>query len=324
MPFKFAHITDLHLADREFGNHVAGVQEELWRMLDEVAKLCIAESRDLFITGDIFEFKQPRQVSHRLVLRLLNYFTHLSDNGVMTYMIAGNHDLASDGMNSIDKQPIGVLASSDNVMLLTKPMIIKTAEGVLQLTPLNFEDRAERDPEFFACERQNGVDYHIVLAHGMLSPDSKQYPYDFIPYSTVPSAGVDAYVYGHPHDDHGIHRVEDTLYVSCGSFCRRSRAQKRGVDIAVGELRDGKVVAKRRTITAARPWQELFLDVKEDFEVVINPEIAELARDARDLLGFEDLDYRTILTHLSPNISQGAYDYALAYLNAAELSLSGN
>lgn len=319
MSFPFAVITDLHLADKEFGNHLPGVQEELWTMLDEVAELCIAEKRTLFVTGDIFEFKQPRQVSHRLVFRLIKYFEYLKLHGVSTYMIAGNHDLASDGMASLGRQPIGVLAASGAVNFLTEPIMLNS----VQITPLNFEDRAEWDPEFFRVSRSKDAEYHIVLAHGMLCPDNRTYPYAFIPYSSVPSEGVDAYLYGHPHDDHGIHRVDETLYVSTGSFCRRSRVQKRGVDIAIGEIRDGKVVAKRHPLTSARPWQEMFIEVVEDFEVIIDPAMAALAKDARSLLAFEDVDYRTVLSHLSDTITKGAHDLALAYLNEAEHSLYG-
>lgn len=316
--FRFAHITDLHLSDTDFPNHVPGQQEELWRMLDEVADICIDERLDvLFVTGDIFDRKSPRLNSHALVRRLMQYFTRLSDHGVETIAIAGNHDLSSGGMETFGRQPLGVLAESGAVFMPLGPVNRLVDDISIRITPLHFEDRAEFDPEFYHVGPALDSRYHIVLAHGSLSSKRHRYNFPHIPYEDVPNDGIDLLLWGHIHEDHGIEEVNGTTFVNCGSFCRRARDQQRDVYIAVGSIdaSHGIRVEKRKLETAS-PWQDIFNDAVQDYSPVADPTLVGIARDARDLFSFEVVDFPKLVN--SADIPKGVKDRAIAYLEAAQ------
>lgn len=317
-PFSAVHITDLHLADRDFGNHVPGVQEELWQMLEEVADLCIEEQRDLFITGDLFEHKQARLVSHSLVSRLLQYFGRLQEHGVETYLIAGNHDLTADGMNSLSRQPLGVLAVSGFVQF---PLVPVRHESGVWITPLHFDRRGEYDPEFYRVPRPEEGAPHIVMAHGSLSSKRHTYNFDHIPYDEVAQDTIDLLLWGHFHEDHGAETTGKTTFVNFGSFCRRSRKQQRPVRIALidGAEVGGKYKFKVEpyTLTSARPWQGLFNDVVDEYVPLIDPEVTGLAQDLASLYAFEDIDIGELLRSRAEShaVPEEVIERAIHYLD---------
>lgn len=309
MAFRYGHITDLHLADRSFGNHQPWVQDELWRQLDEVRSLCREHRLDaLFITGDFFEHKRSNLVSHRLVQRLITYFGDFRDIGTAVVAIAGNHDLGPEGLVSLDKQPLGTLAASGAIDLLREPVYLP--DGI-QITPLNFCDALEIRPEAYRTERFPETRYHIVLAHGSLVPDTAKYAFYTIPLSSVPSEGVDLLLYGHIHEFHGVNVVNETTFVNPGSFCRRSRTQQRDVYMALGD--DTGAVGCVRLKTAS-PWEDLFLDIDSKLDITLNPEMAALARDARSMLSFEEIDYLAILREFSEKYPKEMIALAEEYL----------
>lgn len=311
---RFCHITDLHLADKSFGNHKSFVQEELWDQLEEVAFICTQEQRDLIITGDLFEHPRPSHVSHELVSRLVSYFRDLQDYGINTYLIAGNHDLAPDCLNSLNKQPIGVIANSGNVEFYMLPNV--SQEGI-QITPIHYSSAAESDPEVFKTfKRQPGVKFNIVLAHAMLVPDKMDtLPYPHMTHSQVADNSIDLVLYGHHHDYHGIHNIGNTTFANLGSFCRRSRNQQRDVYALLGEWTETSgLQLEERKLKTASPWEDLF-HVTLD-EVTVEEFGHDLAKQLLAMGGAEPIiDFREVLNtlafkqHYHQEVLKTAYDY---------------
>lgn len=251
------------------------------------------------------------------------YCASLEPLGLRVIAIAGNHDLGADGMASLARQPLGVLALSGAVELLVEPAYYSLggeAGPWLQISPLNFEDRAEYDPDIFRIDRSENVAVHMVLAHAALSSVRHRYPFDHIPYEEVPNEGIDVVLWGHMHEDHGVEEVNGTIFANCGSFCRRSRKQQRPVRIALGEITAESISIEPYEVQSASPWQEIFNDVVDSFEPIVSPGLAELARDAASLYAFEEMDFKQVLQHIATeaNMEKGVTNLAAKYLEEAE------
>jgi len=315
--FRFIHVTDLHLADRDFANHTVGQQQELLKLLEDIGQKAVDESRHLVITGDFFDHKSPRMVSHALVRRLIGMFLDLKDNGVNTYAIAGNHDLSSGGMSTISKQPLGVIAESGAINLLLEPAVYAFDDLQLQITPYNFDDRAEWDATFFDVPRLPGSDYNLALAHAAFSSGRYAYNFPHIPYDEVDTSNTDMFLWGHIHDDHGIKKVNGTYFINCGSLCRRARDQKRDVYVAKGTIwkENGKVKVKAsRDKLDASHWSTVFNEVVEAYEPD-NIDTPDIAVDFSQLLSFDDVDFSELLRTIVDN--KEVRDRAERYLSNA-------
>lgn len=311
---RFVHITDLHLADKPFGNHKDFIQDELWKQLEEVFDICFKENRDLIITGDVFEHPRPSMVSHNLVTKLINYFNEFKHNNLDVLCIAGNHDLGPGGMEFINEQPLGSVFAGTDLYWNTSPYM----HGEVEVHYKNYEPRGEFDPDFFkANPYYDGAKRHMVLAHGMLVPDNFSLPYPHVTHSQIADPMVDLVLYGHHHDYHGIHQVGNTVFANLGSFCRRSRNQQRDVFALVGELSEKGLELEERKLKSASPWQEIFKE-EEVTQENYSQEYVSIANEAKGLLGGHEVDFRSILEEMRGKTPKPIIDKTEEYLVNAE------
>ena len=94
--FRFVHTADLHLDSpflgiQEVNEHVAGeLREATFRTFDRIVELCLKRHVDfLLIAGDIYD---SRDRSLRAQLRLRDGLRPLSEAGIPTFIVHGNHD----------------------------------------------------------------------------------------------------------------------------------------------------------------------------------------------------------------------------------------
>lgn len=332
--WKFAHLTDVHIADRPVGNRQPTYCDEIWAKLEEVWEICHEQGRDLLFTGDLFDQKSPRLVSHQLVQRLINYFGRWQDAGLNVYGIIGNHDITDDNIGSLIRQPLGSIEAAGVIDLMRDGSrgVCRKVEGHpdIQLVPFHYAPEGEHDPKYFAIKDVEGFDsearFNVVLTHAMIVPDGMQYPFPYINYSQVNGADAHVWLNGHPHYDYGIHVFPgETTFIQCGSLARRSRVQKRGVRIGLGEIDEqGAKKLKAHKLLSARPWKEIFNELIPEVETVISPEMADLARDVRSLMNFEDLDLEELLQSLAPKTEKGVLTRVRQYIEEAQPAVSGN
>lgn len=102
MRFRFVHAADLHL-DSPFrldaGPHAAAFADATLRAFSRVVDVCLREgARFLVLAGDLFDARD-RSVKARLFLR--RELARLSDAGIDTLVVHGNHDPLSEGVGAI-------------------------------------------------------------------------------------------------------------------------------------------------------------------------------------------------------------------------------
>ena len=99
-------VGDIHLSDRPPASCYDTYTDDILDMLSFVAKLEKALKTDAVVwAGDIFHHKQPSRTSHATVLKL----TKVAQEYDNLYVVTGNHDIQSDRLDSLEKQPLGVL-----------------------------------------------------------------------------------------------------------------------------------------------------------------------------------------------------------------------
>lgn len=320
MTFRFVHLTDPHLADRPTANRTQSYPDDIKRKFSEVVDLCLAEQRHMVMTGDLFDQKTPSRVSHALVQWTIDELRRVKQAGLSVFAIAGNHDLSEEGLDSLPRQPFGVLIKAGVLDFLAEVTVVEFDGFRVQFTPFNYHEDGDQfiSAGFFRNERLPDVDAHVILTHAALVPDGQVYPFPTLNYSDFPVDGVDVVFCGHMHHEYPLSAVRGCTFVQFGSLARRSRIQRRDVRVGVGEITTEGVAISSYTLQSQRPWQEVFEDDSELIEVLNNDELSALAREARSLLGFEDVDFGQLLEALAPSLRPGTVQRVRRYMEEAE------
>jgi predicted phosphodiesterase len=241
MTAKILVVNDIHLTDRPPSSVHEGYVDELFEMLAYIAELETKLGADAVVwAGDVFHHKQPLRSSHKLVLRTIEV-AKLYKN---LLVIAGNHDLTQDRMDTLfDQQPLGVLLASGAATFL---------DGWHETLPLfgvSWQQRWHHPDvrmEAFAKWRAGGttlgnptigeedwVDAErnltdcLAVTHAPLYPPGQENEFDHIP--TKGEDGISAAMgntgslaYGHIHEDHGFFESDGVHYANVGALSRGS------------------------------------------------------------------------------------------------------
>lgn len=202
MSLKIFHTSDLHLGMKFAGypEVQAELSEARFKTLEKLIEYANKEKCDLFVVaGDLFD---RVSVPKRDVIRaaqILNEF-----QGHLVAILPGNHDFITRGPTDLwayFKDNAG-----DNVKLLEKkepcPLNHYDLDINLYPAPCDAKHSSENYISWIReSEKDNGVKYHIGIAHGSLkgfSPDfdKKYYP---MTVSELLECGLDLWLMGHTH-----------------------------------------------------------------------------------------------------------------------------
>jgi hypothetical protein len=196
-------INDPHLADRPPSIRTETYAEDIFAKLDWVADYAVSNRvHHIVFSGDLFHVKTPSRTSHALVQRMCDYVNQAE---FQTYIVPGNHDLSHDRIDSLDRQPLGVLFKAGAELLDGESLVFGPGGGLFGIPWLQ---DWERDlPDYM--ERWEKSTAQLMVTHAPIVP----------PGQTRPSFTIDAerwvdmmvrpgYVaHGHQHDPDGIYDV---------------------------------------------------------------------------------------------------------------------
>jgi 3',5'-cyclic AMP phosphodiesterase CpdA len=214
-------VGDIHLSDRPPASCYDTYTDDILDILSFVAKLESALSADAVVwAGDIFHHKQPSRTSHATVLKL----TKVAQQYKNLYVVTGNHDITSDRLDSLEKQPLGVLYEAG---------VLKELDGWHPTLPLFGVPWQQRwlSPgtieEAFSEIGIHGIHRDpLVVTHAPIYPPSvaDNVMFELLPLPEVSSAmGNRGYLYyGHIHEPHGSFEVDGVTYGNMGAISRGS------------------------------------------------------------------------------------------------------
>ena len=108
-------VGDIHLADRPPSIRVDGYAKQILDKLKQTIEIADRENVDAVAwAGDVFHVKAPTRTSHALVRETAEVGQQY---GVPWLIVPGNHDLQHDRLDSIQKQPLGVLYKAGAIPL---------------------------------------------------------------------------------------------------------------------------------------------------------------------------------------------------------------
>jgi len=197
---KVLLLGDLHLSDKAPSGCTDSYTDDLFALLAEAATFAV-HCECVVVAGDVFHLKAPIRTSHRLVLRTIEAFRAFK---VPVYVVAGNHDIQSDRLDSLlAQQPLGVVIESGAARLL---------EGFTEYpvygVPWQQHWTDEAVSEALASYREGwGIDPRstLVVTHAPLYPEGQELKWEHYPARKFADAmGMSGNVfYGHVHEPHG-------------------------------------------------------------------------------------------------------------------------
>lgn len=214
-------IGDVHLADKPPSVRTETYAQDI---LDKLAWLSVeAHTRGcdfVLQLGDIFHIKSPYRNSHWLVQ---SAHEALYRGGLPVVLVAGNHDIMHDRLESIPSQPLGALAKMDGMMLLSGWHPEYPLFGIPYLS-----DWATFLPEWLSGyrkgfgERGEGS-VPLIATHAPLFPPGEAPIYDSIdPADWADLQRWGSVSYGHIHDPHGTYTVDGVQFANFGAISRGS------------------------------------------------------------------------------------------------------
>ncbi len=319
---KILFVGDVHLSDRPPLGRVEGYREQILAKLWEIREIDRSEKVDLTVfLGDIFHSKRPMFTSHYLVQQVQEVLGEYND----VVILPGNHDLGPEGLDSLPRQPLGVLRQGAAGILDRPSISPELAREGYTLIARPYDAKRDLDPSYYALtdEEKELPAPRIVVAHGSLVPRDDplwgvEYHHYALAVEEINTEGMDLLVSGHIHEPFGpLMLPEGTCFLNPGSISRTSRKE-------INYTRKPKVVlydTDQKTLTdfpltSVLPAEEVFVSPEEGGGAVVTDEIRDFANSMAEGLSLEEVSLDKMLSGLD-GVSDAAKDIIRAELEEA-------
>ena len=317
---SFIFRTDTHVADKSPSSWKADYPAEIWSNLEQIGKMAQEHEVNAVVDGgDFFHVKAASRNSHALMVRTAEIHHHYPCD---TYCVEGNHDLAYNNLESIDRQPLGVLYASQVFSRLREAVF---NDGEFQVRVVGFPYSPNRTlEEIKAVQKQPGDDFLVAVVHALAAENPPPKVEDFFgepvfKYADlVTSNGPDVFCFGHWHRDQGITHIGDRYFINQGAVSRGALVHEntsRVPQVTLLEFEPLELRCKTLPLQVA-PAEDVFdFDRKERIESEshsIDQFIAKLQEDvAFDPSASIEANLRNM------DFAKEVRDLALAYLDKA-------
>ena len=226
--FRFVHAADLHL-DTPFQG-IAGPAPEVAKALyeaslqawDNVVALTLErEAALLLIAGDIYDGAER---GLRAQLRFLAGLKRLSDAGVQTFIVHGNHDPV-DGWSAIREFPSGVKVFGHDTAETADVVV----DGLsISVHGISYRTRNVRDNLALGFKRSSGAGLNIGVLHTNATGEAGHALYSPCSLSDLDAAGMDYWALGHIHKQQYLREGGPWIAYSGDTQGRSPKASENG------------------------------------------------------------------------------------------------
>lgn len=296
---RFLFVGDVHASDSAPSKRDANYREDILNKLREIVDISSKTNCDAVIfAGDIFHHKEPRKNSFRLVLDLMAIFEAFS---LPVYICVGNHDITEGRLESLEKQPLGVLSKLDNVTILPSKfdssnedsapaldigdVVLHSVPGIKGITVDDYHDFPVVDDKWNICVVHQSIVPDKSKLHAQLQ--DKDFMHDSQEVANI--INCDVILYGHEHSNHGVYKRTDAsgkekLFVNLGSICRGTISDsdlKKEPSVFVLQLEE-KVSGKVIKLKNVRPIEDCYLLEEHFAQVSRNEDISRAVHSFKD------------------------------------------
>lgn len=171
--------------------------------------------------GDLFHVKAANKTT---MLALSSVAEIHRQYPCPTYAVVGNHDMARNDPDSVDRQPIGVLFKSGVLYRLRDELFVDGSMSV-RVVGIDYSTDPDYD-EICKLVKKKDETYTIAVIHALAAymPETKIQAFfseRIFDYRDLVFDGCpDAYIFGHYHKDQGIEELHGTKFVNLGAVSR--------------------------------------------------------------------------------------------------------
>jgi len=219
---SFIFRTDTHVADRSPSSWKGDYPAEIWSNLEQIGQLAKQHGVTAVLDGgDFFHVKAASRNSHASIIRTAEIHKLYP---CPVYCVEGNHDLAYNNLESIERQPLGVLYAS-GVFNHCREQVFKDGDLQVRVVGVPYNPRRSLE-ELLAIQKQPGDDFLVAVVHALASENPPPKVEDFFGESVfrysdlVTPNGPDVFCFGHWHRDQGIVTIKDKRFVNQGAVSR--------------------------------------------------------------------------------------------------------
>jgi len=243
--FRFLHAADLHLDTpfegiRRVEPFVAdALRDASLRAFESLVSLAIArEVAFVVLAGDIYDGPE-RGVRAQLTFR--RGLDRLSDAGIATFVVHGNHDPVETGWSAVRSWPAGVkVFGADEVA--TVP-VERDGEMIASVHGISYPTRAVTENLALRFARGDAPGIQVGLLHANVGANPQHDPYSPCTLDDLRAGGMDYWALGHVHARQVLSQG-DPWAVYPGNLQGRSpKASERGPKGALVVEVDGTTIA---------------------------------------------------------------------------------
>jgi len=219
---SFIFRTDTHVSDKSPSSWKADYPAEIWSNLEQIGKMAAEhEVTAVLDGGDYFHVKAASRNSHASIIKTADIHRVYP---CPVFCVEGNHDLAYNNLDSIERQPLGVLYAA-GVFQHCRDQVFR--DGSLQVRVVGVPYNPHRTlEELLAIQKQPGDTFLIAVVHALAAEKPPANVEDFFGESVfrysdlVSQDGPDAFMFGHWHRDQGITSIDGKQFVNQGAVSR--------------------------------------------------------------------------------------------------------
>jgi len=316
----FVFRTDTHVSDRSPASWRGDYPAEIWSNLEQVGKLAHQHQANAVLDGgDYFHVKAASRNSHAMVGRTADIHRAYP---CPTYCVEGNHDIAYNNLDSVAKQPLGVLYAAKVFEHLREAVF---EDGGMRVRVVGVPYSPFRSlTELLSIQKKPGDDFLIAIVHqlaGAAPPPSVE---DFFnePVFRYPDLvtqdGPDVWCFGHWHKDQGIVQIGGKHFVNQGALSRGALIREnieRTPQATLLEVTPSGIITVSLPMVVAPP-EEVFDFERKDRQEKEGLEIEQFVSTLRANIDFDPS--QSIEANLqSLDFAREVRDLALGYLERA-------
>lgn len=219
---SFIYRTDTHVCDRSPASWKGDYAAEIWNDLTQIGEYAKEyEATAVLDGGDYFHVKSASRNSHALVVQSAKIHRAYP---CRTFGIPGNHDIAYNNLETLERQPLGVLFASHVFTPMDEQVF---TDGTLQVRVVGMPYSPFRKlEELRAIKKKPGDTFLVAIVHALAGDNPPANVEDFFNepvfnyVDLVSEDGPDVWCFGHWHKDQGIVELGGKQFVNQGAVSR--------------------------------------------------------------------------------------------------------
>ena len=307
---NFVWSTDWHLSANPPGRRTDDYKVAILTKLEFIRSLAEKINGVALCGGDVFHIKNPDSKSNNNLL-LVDTINTLSrfPNGCV-YGSIGNHDLQYDRMDSLEKQPLGILIAAGVYHNLNVESVLFSNDSESLKVSVETFSYAEGDVTLQrlldAGKRPSGVKYRVGVVHAYGEDGNGGFLYNSpkIGYNQVKDIDFDYLLWGHDHSRKETVTVGNVTHINLGSLARAAfptDEEERPVTVAILSFAEDGIRYKEKVVPVT-PLEIAFTVEDKPMEKVDKSEkvLEFLAEIDQQVEGITTNDAREVLAQLCP------------------------